>query len=137
MFQLAYYSQADPNLDSQDVSIILNTARNFNSKTNITGCLLLCNGEFLQILEGEKQLVLELMTSIEKDERHSNITILAQEFIKKRMFSTWSMAFHELNSSDFEKELFLNNVLTFSEIKEKPSHVIDLFLNMAEHILTS
>ena len=60
MIELVYYSLASENLSSEDVSAMLKNSRKFNSKNNITGCLLYHNSEFLQILEGEKKVVLDL-----------------------------------------------------------------------------
>ncbi len=136
MIELVYYSVANPELTSVDIYNILNTARDYNSKNNITGCLLYHNKEFLQILEGEKQVILDLMEKIKKDKRHSNILFLAQENKTERMFSNWSMAFHEFGTNKIEKELFRNNIISFAEITKRPTHVIDLFLTMAKDIVS-
>ncbi len=78
MFELIYCSIAKPDLKSKDIQDILQTAIDFNSKNNITGCLLFHNNEFLQILEGEKSVIQELFASIERDERHSQVILLDQ-----------------------------------------------------------
>jgi hypothetical protein len=136
MIELVYYSVAIPELTPLDISNILNTSRNYNSKNNITGCLLYHNKEFLQILEGEEQTILDLMTKIENDKRHTIITSLVQKNIKERMFSDWSMAFHEFGANKVEKKLFRNNMISFAEITKRPNEVIDLFLTMAKDIVS-
>jgi hypothetical protein len=137
MTELVYFSEANHDLKSEDVSNILKTARDFNSINNITGCLLYHNNEFLQILEGEKETVLDLFTAIKKDIRHSNVILIAEDDKNKRMFSDWNMAFYEFGKDKSEEKKIVNNIVAFSEIAEKPTHVIDLFWTMAKHIITN
>lgn len=136
MFELVYTSLAKPDLSSDDVHDILKTARTFNADHNITGCLLYHNNEFLQILEGDKTHVEALYKSIAKDKRHSNVKLLAGEPKTERIFSDWNMAFHELDESDFQKNNFVKNFTAFSDLANKPTYAVDLFWNMAKHILT-
>jgi hypothetical protein len=69
MYELMYHSEAMPELALQDIKAILTSARLYNSKNNITGCLLYHNHEFIQVLEGEQSKVKELFRHIEKDTR--------------------------------------------------------------------
>ena len=64
-FELIYNSVASPELTSKDVLDILEESRLFNSKNDITGCLLYHKGEFLQLLEGEKSIVQNIYGKIE------------------------------------------------------------------------
>jgi len=66
MFQLVYCSEAIENIEQNDIDAILETALGFNAENNITGCLLFHNGEFIQLLEGEKDIVLELFNCFGK-----------------------------------------------------------------------
>ena len=103
MFELVYFSSANPDLTSTGIANILNTARNFNSENNISGCLIYSNNEFLQILEGDKEIVQDLFTRIKKDKRHRNVILLTENSKEERMFPKWDMAFHDFNS---DKECF-------------------------------
>ncbi len=134
MIELVYYSKATPGLTSEDLSDILKTAREFNSKNDITGCLFFDKNEFLQILEGEKETVLNLVNSIKKDKRHTNFILLAQDEKKERMFTGWSMAFHDFAKQSHEQNFFRNNILAFSELAQKPTYVVNLFWDMAKEI---
>jgi hypothetical protein len=136
MIELVYYSEAGSNLTTQDIDDILSSARDFNSRNNITGCLLYYNNEFLQILEGEKEIVMELFVTIQKDKRHSNVMVLGTENKNSRLFSDWSMAFHKFDSTEIEKELFIYNISTFTEMYNDPNYVIDLFITMAKSIVS-
>ena len=92
-YQLTYRSIAIPTLGSKDINDILEFARDFNSKNNITGCLVYSHGYFVQILEGEAEKILTLMKSIELDTRHTFVDILSEGEVTKRMFTGWDMAY--------------------------------------------
>lgn len=135
MFELVYNSIANPNLTSEDISDILNTSRDFNSKNRITGCLLYHNNQFLQILEGDKKVVQDLFISIKRDKRHSNVNLLAEGGKKERMFSRWSMAFQEFNSDAGAENSFINNIVVFSELADRPTQAVDLFWTIAKNMM--
>ena len=92
-YQLTYRSIAVPTLGRKDINDILEFARDFNSKNNITGCLVYSHGYFVQILEGEAEKILTLMKSIELDTRHTFVDILSEGEVAKRMFTGWDMAY--------------------------------------------
>jgi hypothetical protein len=135
MFELVYCSTARPNMKPEDIQNILEFARGFNFKNNITGCLLYHNDEFLQILEGEKDAVQELYASIKKDERHSAVMLLNEDEKKERLFPQWNMAFHKLDDSQLIKNDFVKNFSAFSDLTKKPTHAVDLFWAVAKLIL--
>lgn len=140
MFELIYKSRAVPTIKSSDILDILNTSRDFNSHHKITGCLLYYNHEFIQILEGNKSIVKELFSKIEKDKRHREVIHIIENEKQDRTFKNWSMAYHELKRSeikDISKENFINSFLTISDLAEKPTHVIKLFWYLSERILLS
>ena len=88
MYELVYCSSAKQNLGSEDIPAILKTARDFNSKNNITGCLLYYKHEFIQILEGDQGIIKDLFSRIDMDERHKDITVLAEAVKKKEYLMT-------------------------------------------------
>lgn len=135
MFELVYNSIANPNLTAEDITNILNTSRDFNSKNSVTGCLLYHNNQFLQILEGDKKVVQDLYISIKRDKRHSNVNLLAEGGKKERMFSGWSMAFQELNSDAGAENSFQSNIIVFSELTDRPTQAVDLFWTIAKNIV--
>lgn len=135
MIDLVYYSIANTEITSEVISNIVETARTFNSKNNITGCLLYHKNIFLQLLEGEKEDVNNLFNTIKKDKRHTNITLIIEETISKRMFTDWSMAFHEIENKETDMHQAIKNIIFFSDNKDKESDAIDLFWNMAKQIV--
>lgn len=138
MYELIYRSQAKQELTTNDISDILEIARKFNSKNQITGCLLYYNNEFIQILEGEKEILHKLFTNIQKDTRHNNVILLAEAEKQDRIFPNWSMAYHEIGTNDninINKLLFVNNFITLSELIAKPTRATKLFWYMAKQLL--
>lgn len=138
MYELIYCSIAKPDLAEKDIFDILAKARDFNSKNDITGCLLLHNNEFIQILEGDKKVLQDLIEKIKKDDRHGNVMVLAENYIEKRVFEKWSMAYHKVENHDIinvDKMIFVNNFLTLSELIAKPTHASRVFWYMAKQLL--
>ena len=76
LYQTVYYSISEEKVTEKLLSKILESSRINNLKRNITGCLLYNNKVFLQLLEGEKEDILELLDIIKKDDRHHNFTLI-------------------------------------------------------------
>ncbi len=93
LYHLTYRSIAIPEITIGQIEDILKTARNFNSKNDISGCLVFSKGYFIQLLEGSKDTIKELMDSIDMDKRHTNIDILSEGEVENRIFKTWDMAY--------------------------------------------
>lgn len=107
MHLIVYTSKiADIDKTEKIVSEIVETAKTYNSKHNITGVLLFENGYFLQAIEGSKDELEKLYTSIENDNRHKELTRLIFKEIDHSSFDKWSMeAFKIENSHLFDPKL--------------------------------
>jgi hypothetical protein len=138
MYEMIYCSLASSTINEDDISSILKKAREFNSKNRITGCLLYHKREFIQILEGERKAVRDLYETISKDKRHFNVLLLAEGDKDQNSFDNWSMAFHELNTSevkDLSSELSIDNFITFSDAAKQPTFGMKLFWDFAKELL--
>ena len=138
MFQLTYYSKASLDLTSEDISNILKKSREYNSKNDITGCLLFHNDIFLQLLEGEEGAVKEIFAIIEKDTRHLIFNFLSEGNIETRTFKNWSMAYHEFNNAQVDQLhnlIFVDDFLSFADLVENPTHANRIFFDLAKHLL--
>jgi Sensors of blue-light using FAD len=100
IFELIYYSIASPSLNRNDISDILEVSHKNNPKNNLTGCLLYHDDAFIQILEGEQEVIESLYLKIEKDQRHYNVRRVYDDNKVDRLFKNWSMAFFDLNEDD-------------------------------------
>jgi hypothetical protein len=136
MFELVYYSISKTEITTEMIGDILKKSRETNSKKNITGCLLFYDKVFLQLLEGEKEVVQELYEKIKKDERHSEVTLLIEQEVTERMFPAWSMAFHESINKESDINQFIKNIDFFSKNSDLQSEALGMFLRMAKLIVT-
>ena len=102
LFQLVYVSTMIEN-DMAEFPAILESAVRNNRRRNITGMLLYSEGGVLQVLEGEKDAVLETFLEIQQDPRHYSIIVLLEEDIAARQFPSWSMGFRHLTENDMQK----------------------------------
>lgn len=93
LYYLVYTSVATQPMAKEQLKEILEVARANNHRQRITGLLLYSNGQFLQILEGEKEEVQALYDHIANDERHTHVVTIAEGEADHRMFPDWSMGF--------------------------------------------
>jgi hypothetical protein len=70
--------------------ILVQSHRN-NPRRGITGLLCFTNNVFVQVLEGGRDEVCDLYNAIVRDERHSQVRLLAYEEIAERRFGNWTM----------------------------------------------
>lgn len=70
---ICYVSNKDKNLDHQQVKELLDFCHLQNERLGIKGVFLYSEGNFFQILEGEKDVVLKIFEKIKKDSRHYGI----------------------------------------------------------------
>lgn len=69
---ICYISQNE-NMDLLEIEELLEYCRDKNSALDIKGLLLYSEGNFFQILEGDKKLVLGLFEKIRQDPRHDDL----------------------------------------------------------------
>ncbi len=126
MYRIIYLSSAIDSVDETELEKLLLKARLYNIENNITGILLHIDGDFIQVLEGYKEKVVNLYEKISSDIRHKGLIIVSKGEVEKRQFNDWSMGYKstnyvEINKIDGLKEfdrvaLFSNNekiALTF------------------------
>ena len=95
LFTLIYGSHAVGETKASDVIDILKVARKINKELEITGVLLYNKGWWLQVLEGNFSAVTSLFFDhIQKDKRHTNVTLLVLERTTERHFANWDMGFY-------------------------------------------
>lgn len=106
VFQTIYVSSAAFELSRDDVYEILETSRLNNSAAGLTGMLLYHDGNFIQVLEGERKNVLSTLSRIERDTRHRGVIRLIERDIDEREFGSWSMGFVSSDAIVREHEAF-------------------------------
>ncbi len=130
MIRLVYISNAVKPMSKNELLAILTQSRSNNAKRNITGVLLYSNQTFVQVLEGDEQIVDRVFDTIKKDRRHNNVKVIERMPITTREFPDWSMGFEELDEETLQRLGIegLNNF--FADIEQKKSGDIQKTLVM-------
>ncbi|ANK13949.1 BLUF domain-containing protein [Erythrobacter neustonensis] len=96
---LTYKSLATAPPSEPELSTLVSKARTRNRMLNVTGMLIYERGAFLQTLEGPKDKLDTLWTSIKQDRRHEHIEILTEHIAPARLFSDWDLLLHSRNDN--------------------------------------
>lgn len=83
---------------------LLESAQSKNQSLSITGALLSHVGVFAQVLEGPQNLVEQLFSLIQLDNRHSQVTVALRGPEAERDFPQWSMAFADGGTALSDRE---------------------------------
>jgi hypothetical protein len=81
---------------------LLKNLRLKNQQLNVTGMLLYLDPFFIQILEGEEDVVNALFNAIKQDVRHQRVKVIYKKPIEKRCFPNWTMGFNKISDEDVE-----------------------------------
>ena len=92
-YQMIYSSQATAAMSIADLEAILVDARTGNERRKVTGVLVYVDGVFLQILEGDEQVLRSLMRSITSDSRHTGVKVFHEAEVDSPTFTSWRMAY--------------------------------------------
>lgn len=119
MLRIVYVSTAATH--QAELPGMLARARAKNRALDITGMLIYKDGYFMQVLEGQKSPVGELLETIRHDPRHRGVQVLSNEVVSERLFAPWSMGYRDL-SDPVVRELpgltrFLSTSLSAAEFR--------------------
>lgn len=125
LVRLLYVSRAlDPNVNEETDSI-LDSSRQHNIATGITGVLCYGGGIYLQAIEGGRKQVNELYGHIIRDTRHKDVVLLHYEEITERRFGGWTMG--KVNLSKLNTSI----VLKYSEQPELDPYSVSGVVSLA------
>ena len=93
IYYLIYVSDSSNFQNKEEVNEILDTVSIRNNTLNISGFLVFKNGNFLQLLEGDKAAVINLFSKIKKDTRHKNVTQILENESLNRIFDDYESGF--------------------------------------------
>lgn len=80
-------------MQTEDLQELLDHSRRSNAANGITGALVYEEGIFLQILEGDQDLLNDLMAKIRQDVRHESVIVLQEGEVPAAVFGGWKMAY--------------------------------------------
>jgi len=135
-YRVLYVSQGADNLTGADLASILQSAHDYNQSAGITGLLLFHKGTFLQLLEGDREQIENLLRKIEKDSRNQELDVIHEEESGARMFSDWSMSFVPLDPNDpVPLDSSLVNIMDPKDLMDRVSGKTDALANFFTNVL--
>ncbi|CAM4264418.1 BLUF domain-containing protein [Gillisia hiemivivida] len=97
-YAISYVSSVNSNLTEDDILKVLKYTRNWNNEHGITGILLYSDGNFFQVLEGEKEILKSLLSRIIKDKRHTNVMVIFEKEGSETKFDDYQSDFISLDT---------------------------------------
>ena len=91
LVRLLYASRPAEKPDDAVLGSIFAQSRRNNPPRGITGVLCFAPDVYIQVLEGGRDAVCELFSTLVGDARHRQVRILAYEEIAERRFGGWTM----------------------------------------------
>lgn len=91
LYRLLYYSDAAPGISREDLQSVLSTAAERNARVGITGALAWDGMHFVQVLEGHRIALADLLDRLYRDTRHRNLVVCDLRRVRQRHFGNWSM----------------------------------------------
>jgi hypothetical protein len=113
MYHLIYTSYACESFSEEALISLLAECRSKNRPLGITGMLLYLQNKFIQVLEGERQVVKEVFSKINNDKRHKKIAIVMEGDSPERLFKDWSMGFKKISEDEFEQQSGFRDIDVF------------------------
>lgn len=142
LFSLTYVSASTNLLNENQLKDLLYVCKDKNRLIDVTGMLLYRNGYFIQVLEGEKDIVETLYAKIKNDPRHMNALVVSREVITNRNFNAWSMGFSDIermNLNDLRKldgfTEYLSQPFSIESFRDNPTRAVRLLEMFKNHAI--
>lgn len=85
-YAISYVSTQTKELLPNGVAQILHDSKSRNDNFGVNGLLVYSEGNFFEVLEGEKNKIKDLYQAILKDKRHKNIILIFEKTVHKPLF---------------------------------------------------
>ena len=125
LIQSVYTSAAIQPMPKSKLYKILVDSRVNNKLADVTGLLVYVDGNFLQVLEGEQEVVSALLEKISKDCRHEDVKVVYKTSIENRTFNSWQMAYVSPSPKELATWAGLKNTTTlestFETLEREPN----------------
>ena len=127
LIRIVYRSTATGAFFDQQLEELAVASQSHNKGNNITGVLIYTGVKFVQVLEGEAEVVDATYKRIQSDTRHSGIQLMFRGAIEDRMFGDWAMMTLTVYPHSARRIVDLVNRTMPSDVTE----VLDEILNVA------
>lgn len=116
MIRLVYRSISNGHMTTETIDQILGVARRNNARDGINGLMLYHDGLFLQVLEGQADVVDACYERVCQDDRHRSLYLLSRTEAKAPAFSEWRMGFERPAQLDSRER---GSLMTLDEIQAR------------------
>ncbi|MBA4696149.1 MAG: BLUF domain-containing protein [Legionella sp.] len=100
LYRLLYKSSAVNLMRDSELSALAKQARFNNLIHQVSGLLVYSNQRFYQVLEGSNDHIDFIYKKIEKDPRHTHVSLLVKEPIQERTFWRWNLGMVTINENN-------------------------------------
>ena len=116
--QLVYVSNRKSTCNQSEIDKILASCKKNNPSLNITGVLLFSDTKFIQLVEGEAKVIMDLYDKIKKDPRHSSPMMISYNPISEKSFPSWHMGSKNIvkNEVNFKTDISKDDKAIFNSI---------------------
>ncbi|MTI39419.1 BLUF domain-containing protein [Fulvivirga lutimaris] len=130
--QLVYVSNRKQHCTEEEIEKILASCKKNNPPLNITGILLYSDKKFIQLVEGESKVIMELYDKIKKDDRHTNPMMISLSPVKEKSFPSWHMGSKKLPAGkvDYKTDITTEDKNVFESILNGKEENGERVLNM-------
>lgn len=97
---IVFVSQAAEPMSEEEIRSISEHSQKNNTRDDVTSVLLMCNGHYLEILEGPSDVLDATLERISSDPRHKELEVLIDTPIDFRSFDGASMAILHADNDD-------------------------------------
>ena len=132
MYYLVYSSHAKVPFQEKSLEQLLFQCQRNNSNKGVTGLLLYTDQKFVQVIEGDKNIIQNTYKKIQEDPRHEKVEVLIEGHIKERNYAKGNMGYRSLMPEEVIKRLGYRDPAYFFR-KNKvtgDSHVAQLFMKL-------
>lgn len=132
MIRVVYLSHALQDMSLGDIQNILQTARTNNADKDICGMLCYESRWFLQVLEGERDVINELFLEIADDPRHDDIIIVSYDYVDEPIFVNWQMGYAG-SAGGFGEMLGKFGLTSFEPRSMQPEQCLEFLKTMSNY----
>jgi hypothetical protein len=100
LLRILYSSKTHDRLSETDLTKLLLQSRENNLRVNVNGILCYNHTDFIQVLEGPENTVINLYQKILNDDRHHECKLINISLSNKYIFKNWSMGYIDISHGD-------------------------------------
>lgn len=104
-YAISYVSTASNYVTKAEIDTLLKDCVTSNKENNIAGILLYSDGNFLQVLEGEKEKVTQLYENIQADDRHHGVLKILGREISEVLYEGYDSNFILEQPQNFDDDM--------------------------------